>query len=379
MLRRASVLPTHHLSVGQFAIKHVGDDGSEHEFIVEDVEPLDFVTLRDCLREGRRSHPTVMRGRPRGDDGTPDGDRIKLTFPIEFRERIPFYGLVRGGVLPAPYLNHTTFVLDKNIVRALQRREDSVLEQAAGEQWCFEFLDSSGNTVNPMMSAFEGSQRRTPTLEEFQDDVQEAVECTSVRLPAVSITRFDTETIRRLYEWRRSFDDRAASEARFLRSVAPFLADPVAVSRLEAVERQVLQEARACGLRTSLVVVTALARLYESPDEIGGNAAVRVLKLHDCLKEDSDEAAYNAIADLRQIELFACTLAFPGRFALLTGDQHLAMLWCGLGVQEVQVGRKAHFTLSPARELFPRLGAQRHRELLAALSPHLGQSGEVLP
>lgn len=370
--------------MGLFVIKHVGEDGREHEFIVEDVEPLDFVRLRDCLREGRRSCPTVMWGRRYGEDGTsdPDGDWVRMTSPVEFRERIPFYGLVRGGALPPPYLSRTTFFLDKNIVRALQRREDSLLEQAAAEQWCLDFLDNSGNTVNPVMSAFEGSQRRTPTLKEFRDDVHEAVECTSARLPSVSITRFDAEAIHRLYELRRSFDDRAASEACFLRFIAPLLADPVAASRLEHVESEILKEARACGVRTSsFVVVTALARLYESPDGLGGNAAARVLKLNDCLKEDSDKAAYNALADLRQLELLACSLGFPGRFSLLTGDQNLAMLWCGLGVQEAQAKRKAHFRLNPVRELFPRLPAQRHSELLAALSPHLGlgQSDEDRP
>ena len=339
-----------------FALKHVGEDGQEHDFHIDEVEPLGFVALRDCLRDGRRSHPTQMHGRLYR-DGKPSGERLKLTCSIEFNERVPFYGLVPGGALPPMYLQGTTLVLDRNVVTSLKMADSPKRAEGAAECWLFSFLDSASNTVNPVLGAFEGKDNRTPTLEEFRIEVHDAAQAIQQRLPAVGLVSFSDDALRQQHSWRQSFDKRAKPEAHFLRTVAPFLSNTVATRQLEEVERKILGVANSCGLTRSCVVLAALARLYASPDGTDYGVAQKLLKLTHSY---SEEAAYNALADLRQLELLAGSQGFSTPVALLTGDKALALFWCGLGVQSVQVGAtRARFNLSPVAELFPRVPAER--------------------
>ena len=168
--------------------------------------------------------------------------------------------------------------------------------------------------------------------------------------------------LRNVFEWRQSFDERAQRETQFLLAMAPLLSNPVAESRLHSVERRVLEEKDRCQLRQSLVVVVTLAKLYESPDGVDGGAAGGVLGFKpNYLPKD----AYNALADLRQLELSGGMRGVSDSFALLTGDRSLALLWCGINVQSAAPGGNG-ITLSvkPVMDLFPRLARDRSQELI---------------
>lgn len=351
-----------------FALKHVADDGTEHLFHVDQVQPLGFDAFRDCLRDGRRSHPTVMWGTHRDRNhrtGASAGERVRMTFPLEFNERIPFYGLVDGGVVPPMYLPPgCVLVLDRNVVAALTRTGNSKHPEAPGEAWMFEFLNSSTFKLNPALGALEGANRRTPTFEEFRGDVHATGSAIRARLPKVQVVEFTDDVLSRLHAWRTSFDARAESEGSFLLAVAPLLKDATTASRLETVEEAVLGEAHARGLETCFVVLTALAVLYEAPGGADGGAARAVLKPTGSYSEAD---AYNALADLRQLELLAASRGVPQFVALLTADQRLALLWCGLGVQDVQVeANNTRFRLNPDPALFPRLPPERRSILFKA-------------
>ena len=66
---------------------------------------MGFEEFLNCLRDGRRSHPPVMWGTPR-DQATPADNCARMTISPEFNERIPFYGLLEGGVVPRMYLSN---------------------------------------------------------------------------------------------------------------------------------------------------------------------------------------------------------------------------------------------------------------------------------
>lgn len=348
-----------------FALKHVANDGTEHLFHVDRVQPLGFEAFRGCIHGGRRSHPTVMWGTRRDQDGSSIGERVRVSFPLEFNQRIPFYGLVEGGVVPPMYLPpRCVTVLDRNVGTALSRAPSSKHPEARGEAWVFEFLNSSAFRLNPAMGAFEGAKGRTPCFEEFRDEVRTTESAIRARLPKAQVVEFTDDALSRVHSWRTSFDARAASEMGFLQAVAPLLRDPTAASRLQSVEGAVLGEARARRLGRCFVVLTALAVLYESPGGADGGAARAVLKPSDPYTE---AAAYNALADLRQLELIAASRGMPEPASLLTADQRLALLWCGFGVQGVQVGaNETRFSLSPDPALFPRLPTERRGILFGA-------------
>ena len=93
------------------------------------------------------------------------------------------------------------------------------------------------------------------------------------------------------------------------------------------------------------------------PGGADGGAARAVLKPADSYSEAD---AYNALADLRQLEVLAASRGMLQSVALLTADQRLALLWCGLGVQNVQVGvRNTRVRLNPDPALFARLPAEQ--------------------
>lgn len=105
-----------------FALKGVAGDGTERQFRIDQVRPLGFGAFRDCVRSGRRSSPVVMWGTPIDGEGNPIGERVRLRFPLEFKQRLPFYGLVEGGVVPPMCLPPASvLVLDRNVGAALTR------------------------------------------------------------------------------------------------------------------------------------------------------------------------------------------------------------------------------------------------------------------
>ncbi|MEE9394833.1 MAG: hypothetical protein V3W41_20280 [Planctomycetota bacterium] len=333
-------------------------------FHVDDVEPLGFAALRDVLKNGRQSHPAVMHGRHAEGDRASD-KRVQLTFPIEFNERIPFYGLVPGGAVPPTYLQGKTLVLDRNVVTSLEQADSDTRDEAvaAGERWSFSFLDTPSNTVNPILGAFEGGTQSTPSLDEFREDVTATTRSIKRSLPSVMVTTFSEDLLQRMYAWRKSFDERAASEERFLQTVAPLLHRTVAARSLEQTASEVLRAADSCALKKGLVFLAVLAKLYESPGGSDWGTAQKLLKLRVPYSEND---AYNALADLRQLELLASSQGLATPISLLTGDKALALFWCGLKIHSAQIGKdSARFNMNPDAELFPRMPTERRAELFS--------------
>ena len=121
----------------------------------------------------------------------------------------------------------------------------------------------------------------------------------------------------------------------------------------------------ACAILTNLVdlrlvtkrlgfpLVAALSCIYEGDKSI--SPARKVLKPSP---RYGKEEAYNALADLRHLELklAGATAVHDGEFALCTSDIGLALFWCGLPCALKADGKTFSSSLTP--DLFPRLGEQ---------------------
>lgn len=333
-------------------------------FYVERFDPLGFCALQECLQQDRRSHKTTVHGYLCDETGKRAGERAKMDYSVVFNEGIPFYALVPGGVLPPPHLHDTTLTLDRNILTALRGRGDSASDQAREEAWSLDFLNNPGVAITPISAAFEGTDCRVPTYSEFCAEVRRVTELIQRRLPQAKVIHFDANGLKQMHHWRLEFEPRERAEQRFLRAVGPLLANPVASSRLAEYEHRLFLMAEECGVASvSLVLLLAMAKLYESPDS--PSIAGRIMKANT---DYTDEKAYNCIADLRQLEILAGAQVLPHKAALITADKGLALFWCGINAQTPQsLDKGMRFSFQPDWRLFPRLPEERRGTLFAPL------------
>lgn len=333
-----------------FIIRHVAeDDGVQRDFLLEDLQPLGLATLMEHFADKKNTVRTRARVWPLG----PDGERIappQNEMLINFDDAVPFLGLVPGGALPPQYLFGTTVLLDRNVVNLLDTGKHAGV---------FSWLNDPQFTINPIMDAFEGKLRSTPTLDEFCAIVRKVSELVERSLPQARRIQFDDAGLRQLHAWRLEFDVRAEKEAKFLQAAAPLLATTVEDERLEQVESRVIELCDHHGVRRgSVVLLTVMAKLYEGE----AHRLIKRLLKFECAYSDGD--AYNALADMRQLELMAAVNNMSGRFALLTQDQGFAALWCGLRPRVVRGSQVPNqINLDPSPDLFPRLDGDLARHL----------------
>jgi hypothetical protein len=272
---------------------------------------------------------------------------------IDFNESVPYFALVLDGVLPPPFvLPGTGLLLDRNVVSHLAASQPGSLNDTHQLGW----LNSETYTVNSILGAFEGTNRRTQSMPEFLAEFERIEQVVSRCLPRARRIEFTAEGLHQLHGHHTAFAARAKREAAFLRDVAQRLANPVKRARLAREEQAVLAAADRAHLRRgSAVVLVALAKLYEGEtDRPAGN----MLKLAAIARAGSEweSEAYNAVSDVRQLEHMATAATMPHQFALLTGDRGLSQVWCGLRPRGRADGEgmiMIDFFLDPA--LFPRL------------------------
>lgn len=302
--------------------------------------PMGFDQFRDALA-----------GRPVDIDmvGVAQGHSkpVRVWGSITFDHEFPFFALVRGGVLRPEMLPDASFALDRNVVTALRLWHE---RQAGGRalEATVRWLNRPGMSSSPFLAALEGAVRRLPTFEEFSKDLDETEAVTHAVLPAIDL--LDTRRDGRrefMYETCVKINRRGRAEANFLRRVQPFLRNTVAAKKRASRRDEILAAAQELGLqRTSLVVVAALAKLYEAPRSQDGGSAQGVLKFKE---HYPDEQVYNALADLHQLEVIACGAACLPNPVLLTKDEKLALFWAGLGTKSARFNERgaAVVDLSP--------------------------------
>lgn len=330
------------------------------------VQPLSFADLREHLAHGKnkfkvRAHVRVHE--TTDVPGLPVGSEKTLDLDMSFPAGVKHYALVPGGVLPPDFLlrGGTRVLLDRNVLsdlRAMPARD-------RGTPHPLRWLDSTGFRVNPILGVMEGMRQRPLSWKEFQAELAQTHRLVRRRLPRTMAVNFDRPAASAMYKQHRLFVPRLRQEQDFLRAIATRLADTVAARDLRKVEQFVLAAAAAAAIRPlTFVVLTTLAKLYEGADQ---RPAARLLKLGDLRAAERHwrRSAYNALADVRQMELLAGGRTMPDHIAALTGDVALALVWCGLRpAGEKHEGGSILFGYDLDPALFPRLEGSTD-ELLA--------------
>lgn len=260
--------------------------------------------------------------------------------------------LMKGGWLPSSLATTTgdaTILLDRNVVPQLiaaSRRQTS----GAPRQDFLDLFARGPVRLHPLLYAMEGNGREIPTPDEVHSQMAEVVDKLRSALPQAEIIA-DPGVLQGalglLDDARAGF----ARRTRFLQEVAPLLAAPVGRREVRARWRNILAAADVNGVARSSLVVLAALSAAAVPN--GRSPARSLLK---CARAYSAGDAYNALADLRSLELLLglFALAPDQQIHLCTCDKALALFWVGLRASNVRrVGPAVTFDLAPVPELLP--------------------------
>ncbi len=335
------------------------DTGDEFRFRPEFVTPFGFQDLMTILNPSKgatepvthhvelfATHATINENEITGTG------RVRMTARMGFNEKASVYALVMGGWLPPGICPNNRFLVDRNVVSLLkqmaQRPDD--LPPAQRDYW-LRFFEDPEIMLNPLPFAFEGRDRRRPSKAEFIAEFEEGQRAIRAAMPLAQVTTYAAPHFDGSYALLESLKKHEARETTFLLEVVPIIQDRPGVAKTLRAENRVIEAARRHNVSLgSLVVVAALSCIYEG--DLGISPARRVLKPSPAYGK---EEAYNALADLRHLELkLAGAKAIgDGEFALCTADEGLALFWCGLPCALKEDGRtfRSQLTL----DLFPRL------------------------
>jgi hypothetical protein len=209
---------------------------------------------------------------------------------------------------------------------------------------------------NPLPFAFEAGFRRKPTMQEFVEAYEEGVAELLQSMPGCHVIQLSAENYIAAYAQLEAFDVRAEHEIAFLQEVCPKLVDRPNRHNEWRFAGEIIGAADKHQInRSSIICLAALSCLFEhshgKPPAIGR----RILKPKITY---SEKMAFNALSDLRHIELAAAGQALFKKeaFSLCTCDRGLALLWSALSLNgEIKAENGLKFTFNLTSDLFQRL------------------------
>lgn len=339
------------------------------EFTPIQVEPLSYADLQAVDQRGENA-PMRWHADDVTIDGVPQPGRVPVTVPTSLAKRPRPFALVPGGWLPMVFAIPPLFLVDRNVVNTLRQIREQ-RSRPGDEAFAFwtGFFQRGSATFNPLLYAFEGASRRTPTFDQFAQAYDEASREIQCALPGTHVIELDEWGLRVGFGELVKIFDRTEEQAEFLLAVAPLVEHKVAKGGERPVLEAVLLAAQRHGLQPfSLPVVVTLSALYDAPHAPDvGRAVLKPAKL----KSPGD--AYNALADLRNLQLasLAQVMFAQRRFAYCTNDIGVARLWCASNLRAEVEGNAATHTVTLSAELLPRLdeaGFADLREMLRRLA-----------
>ena len=334
-------------------------------FARSELRPLGYAVLLSArLHEPltiplRLDNGTVIESDIEGLDRT---QRYSVDTTLESPLTCHAVSLMQGGWLP-PSLAATgddpTILLDRNLVPLLVGRGRKN-EASAGRDFLDLFKDRPIK-LNPLLYAMEGERRETPAPDQVAALLLEAVDKLRTALPNARVVA-DPAMLRGALGLIEDARPALGRKQAFLLQIAPGLAASVGRMRLPAVWADVVSAADHCGVcRNSLVVLAALSAVAV-PN--GASPAKALLKFKPGYTEQD---AYNALADLRALELLMGLYAmFPQeRIHFCTADRALALFWTAIQASNFE-RRESGFTfdLEPIDALLPGDTLQQWRESL---------------
>jgi hypothetical protein len=333
------------------------DDGRPGKTIVftGNVRPLGYAELAQAKLHEKLTIPLEMDGSTVVDTDIDGLDKsksynVRTTLESKFTSRA--IGLVKGGWLPAALAEthpYTIILVDRNVVSQINTRFKG--RQTVGAEP--DFLDLFANRpvrINPLLFAMEGNAKCIPSPKLVREQLEEVVTKLRAALPLANLV-LGPRSLEGALGLIEESGPGMARKQKFLVRIAPRLTDPISRTKMQARADEVIAVADECDVsRRSLMVLAALSSVLV-PNS--GSPAKGLLKFKTGY---SEEDAYNALADLRSLELLIQMFTwFPGQPTLLcTCDRDLALFWAGIRASKFERnGGGIRFNLSPVEELIP--------------------------
>lgn len=132
--------------------------------------------------------------------------------------------LSSAGSVPLVLSTARTLLVDRNIVGTLHKLARKPLgNDGENEHTWLGHLNSAQFTLNPLLCAFEGRNKRAPALEEFCKELREARSILVRSLPMIRVFEHASEELKNTYAIAKNFAERRKAESEFLLSIAPLL------------------------------------------------------------------------------------------------------------------------------------------------------------
>lgn len=282
-------------------------------------------------------------------------------------------GLVKGGWLPSGLAVRQDMIVlpDRCTITELKGRFRGGVKKNREDKDFLDFFEGDGIRINPLLYALEGNLRRNPTPDQIRQQLEEVTAALRLALPKAELLPGDRDSLQGVVGIVQDTLVSMEKKQTFLMRMAPKLLPPTSASKKTQLWREILATALDCGIpKNSLVVLAALSSISVP---LGNSPAKKLLKPS---ANYSAEVAYNALADLRSLEVLMCLFAlFPDqKFMLCTSDRNLALFWAGIRASKfVWAGNAATFTLSPVEALLPNVSAEQR----ASFFDHLDQDEAV--
>jgi hypothetical protein len=268
-------------------------------------------------------------------------------------------GLVKGGWLPSGLAVRQDMIVlpDRCTITELKGRFRDGIKKNEDDKDFLDFFEGDGIRINPLLYALEGNLRRNPTPDQVQQQFEEVMAALRLALPKAELVPGDGGGLQGVVGIVHDTLSSMERKQTFLMRLAPKLQPPTSASKKAQLWDEVLAAAQDCGVPTNSLVVLAVLSSISVP--MGNSPAKRLLKPS---ANYSTEDAYNALADLRSLEILMCLFAlFPDQQLMLcTGDKNLALFWAGIRASKFDwAGKAATFNLSPIEALLPDVSVER--------------------
>ncbi len=342
-------------------LRHVAEDGQKADIVPRSFKPL---TYSDAIQRHNRYRIEGSGGGTIWKTSIPEKVSGTFSMNIEFYRKVHVYALVKGGWLPVPFVPRGIFLIDQNVLSTLTKIGDGRIQPDYRDIW-LNFLDSPRLVINPVFCAWEGTSRRTPTYSEFRDGFDAASSRISAVLPKANVIRFERVHYDAAYTSIRDSVEPQEKETEFLFYAVPLIRERTSAAKLKEYQRSLVSKAKELGLNDrSLVVIAVFSCLFEKP----GDRSLPGRKILKPKQRYTEQDAYNALCDLRYLELYMCSRIIEEPMILCTRDRAMTAFWCLIGPHSVRwENGKFTYSLEFSEHLFPRLSAEGREAFLRDL------------